>query len=44
LIVEHDELLKSLTADIMEDAGFAALQAGMPTKLWPFWNPGRILP
>src|ERR1700733_131218 len=27
LIVEHDELLKSLTADIMEDAGFAALQA-----------------
>ena len=28
LIVEHDELLKSLTADIMEDAGFAALQAG----------------
>jgi CheY-like chemotaxis protein len=28
LIVEHDELLKSLTADIMEDAGFATLQAG----------------
>jgi DNA-binding NtrC family response regulator len=28
LIVEHDELLKWLTADIMEDAGFAALQAG----------------
>ena len=28
LIVEHDELLKSLTADIMADAGFAALQAG----------------
>src|ERR1700685_2672852 len=28
LIVERDELLKSLTADIMEDAGFAALQAG----------------
>jgi len=28
LIVEHDELLKLLTANIMEDAGFAALQAG----------------
>jgi DNA-binding NtrC family response regulator len=28
LIVEHNELLKSLTADIMEDAGFATLQAG----------------
>jgi DNA-binding response OmpR family regulator len=28
LIVEHDELLKSLTADIMVDAGFEALQAG----------------
>ena len=28
LIVEHDELLKSLTADIMEGAGFATLQAG----------------
>jgi DNA-binding NtrC family response regulator len=28
LIVEHDELLKLLTADIMKDAGFAALQAG----------------
>jgi len=27
LIVEHDELLKSLTAEIVEDAGFAALQA-----------------
>jgi len=27
LIVEHDGLLKSLTADIMEDAGFVALQA-----------------
>jgi DNA-binding NtrC family response regulator len=28
LIVEHDALLKSLTADIMVDAGFEALQAG----------------
>jgi DNA-binding response OmpR family regulator len=28
LIVEHQELLKSLTADIMENAGFAVLQAG----------------
>jgi DNA-binding NtrC family response regulator len=28
LIVEHHELLKSLTADIMENAGFAVLQAG----------------
>jgi CheY-like chemotaxis protein len=28
LIVEHDKLLKLLTADIMEDAGFATLQAG----------------
>jgi two-component system, response regulator PdtaR len=28
LIVEHDELLKLLTADIVEDAGFAALRAG----------------
>jgi DNA-binding NtrC family response regulator len=28
LIVEHDVLLKSLTADIMVDAGFEALQAG----------------
>ena len=28
LIVEHNELLKLLTADIMEDAGFVALQAG----------------
>jgi two-component system, response regulator PdtaR len=27
LIVEHNELLKSLTADIMDDAGFVALQA-----------------
>ena len=27
LIVEHDEFLKSLTADIMADAGFVALQA-----------------
>ena len=27
LIVEHDELLQSLTADIMADAGFVALQA-----------------
>jgi DNA-binding NtrC family response regulator len=27
LIVEHDELLQSLTADIMEEAGFATLQA-----------------
>ena len=27
LIVEHDVLLKSLTADIMVDAGFVALQA-----------------
>jgi DNA-binding NtrC family response regulator len=27
LIVEHDEFLKLLTADIMEDAGFVALQA-----------------
>ena len=27
LIVEHHELLKSLTADIMEEAGFTALQA-----------------
>lgn len=27
LIVEHHELLKSLTADIMEDAGLVALQA-----------------
>jgi DNA-binding NtrC family response regulator len=27
LIVEHDALLKSLTADIMADAGFVALQA-----------------
>jgi DNA-binding NtrC family response regulator len=27
LIVEHDELLKSLTVDIMEDAGLVALQA-----------------
>ena len=28
LIVEHDVLLKSLTADILVDAGFEALQAG----------------
>ena len=28
LIVEHDAILKSLTADIMADAGFVALQAG----------------
>src|ERR1700684_3229375 len=28
LIVERDVLLKSLTADIMVDAGFAALRAG----------------
>jgi len=28
LIVEHDDLLNLLTADIMEDAGFATLQAG----------------
>jgi DNA-binding response OmpR family regulator len=28
LIVEHDELLKLLTANIMENAGFEALQAG----------------
>jgi CheY-like chemotaxis protein len=28
LIVEHDELLKSLTVDLMENAGFVALQAG----------------
>jgi DNA-binding response OmpR family regulator len=28
LTVEHDELLKLLTANIMENAGFAALQAG----------------
>jgi two-component system, response regulator PdtaR len=28
LIVEHDALLKSVTANIMENAGFAALQAG----------------
>ena len=27
LIVEHDELLQSLTADIMANAGFVALQA-----------------
>jgi DNA-binding NtrC family response regulator len=27
LIVEHDALLKSLTADIMAEAGFVALQA-----------------
>jgi DNA-binding NtrC family response regulator len=27
LIVEHDKYLKLLTADIMEDAGFVALQA-----------------
>ncbi len=27
LIVEHDALLKSLTADIMQDAGFVVLQA-----------------
>jgi CheY-like chemotaxis protein len=27
LIVEHDELLQSLTADIMADSGFVALQA-----------------
>jgi DNA-binding response OmpR family regulator len=27
LIVEHDALLQSLTADIMADAGFVALQA-----------------
>jgi two-component system, response regulator PdtaR len=27
LIVEHDELLKSLTANIMKNAGFVALQA-----------------
>jgi len=27
LIVEHDDLLNFLTADIMEDAGFATLQA-----------------
>jgi DNA-binding NtrC family response regulator len=27
LIVEHDEFLKSLTADIMEDAGFVTLRA-----------------
>jgi two-component system, response regulator PdtaR len=27
LIVEHDEFLKSLTTDIMEDAGFATLKA-----------------
>ena len=27
LIVEHDEFLKSLTADIMQDAGFVALHA-----------------
>jgi DNA-binding NtrC family response regulator len=27
LIVEHHELLKSLTSDIMEEAGFTALQA-----------------
>jgi DNA-binding NtrC family response regulator len=28
LIVEHDVLLKSLTTDLMVDAGFEALQAG----------------
>jgi CheY-like chemotaxis protein len=28
LIVEHDALLQSLTADIMADAGFVVLQAG----------------
>jgi CheY-like chemotaxis protein len=28
LVVEHDELLKLLTADIMQGAGFATLQAG----------------
>ncbi len=28
LIVEHDQLLKSLTADIVAGAGFATLQAG----------------
>jgi two-component system, response regulator PdtaR len=28
LIVENDELLQMLTVDIMEDAGFVALQAG----------------
>jgi DNA-binding response OmpR family regulator len=27
LIVEHNELLKSLTADIMKESGFVALQA-----------------
>jgi two-component system, response regulator PdtaR len=27
LVVEHDDLLNVLTADIMEDAGFATLQA-----------------
>jgi DNA-binding NtrC family response regulator len=27
LIVEHDDLLKFVTADIMRDAGFVALQA-----------------
>jgi DNA-binding NtrC family response regulator len=27
LVVEHDALLKTLTADIMKDAGFTALQA-----------------
>jgi two-component system, response regulator PdtaR len=28
LVVEHDDFLRLLTADIMDDAGFAALQAG----------------
>jgi CheY-like chemotaxis protein len=32
LIVEHDELLKSLTADIMQDAGFVVLQASDADK------------
>jgi two-component system, response regulator PdtaR len=32
LIVEHDELLKSLTADIMQEAGFAVLQASDADK------------
>jgi DNA-binding response OmpR family regulator len=43
LIVEHDELLKSITADIMVDAGFEALQAGDADEALAI-NPGRTLP
>ncbi|WP_063709705.1 response regulator [Bradyrhizobium elkanii] len=41
LIVEDEPLLRMLAIDVVEEAGFVALEAGDAYEAVPFWNLAR---